>query len=303
MLQTRHLKHAVLHQIAEFSGPTHDAAWMLPDMAPQAYSEAADWLAPRYWLPQTNRLIFTMQTFVIKTDAEIILIDTGVGNHKERLAPSQSHLNTPFLDWLSGIGCPPERVTHVALTHLHGDHVGWNTQVVDGRLEPTFPNATYYVPLDDWRIFSERRAMDDLAHHTIPFDDSVRPVVEAGLAKFISPGASIADILTALPAPGHSPGQLAYQLRDGNERLLFAADVLHSPLQVLHPEVNSRWCEIPDLARRSRFDLLSRAAQENFTWLSAHAFGLDGWQIHRSHEGFTVETSPPRQRLPDAIAV
>lgn len=301
MLHTRQLKHAVLYQIAEFSGPTHDAGWMLPDLAPQAFTKATDWLAPRYWLPQTNRLVFTMQTFVIKTGAEIILIDTGVGNHKKRPAPSQSCLNTPFLDWLTGIGCPPERVTHVVHTHLHGDHVGWNTQWVDGRLEPTFPNAVYHMPLDDWRVFSERRAADDLAYHTIPFDDSVRPIVEAGLARFIGPGASIANILTALPAPGHSPGQLAYELRDGGERLLFGADVLHSPLQVLHPQVNSRWCEIPDLARRTRFDLLKRAADQNLTWLSAHAFGLDGWQIRRSAEGFVLDTDPLRHLLPESV--
>lgn len=301
MLQTRFLKHAALHQIAEFSGPTHDAGWMLPDLSPQAFTAAADWLAPRYWLPPTNRLVFTMQAFVIKTGAEIILVDTGVGNHKERPAPSQSHLNTPFLDWLAGIGCAPEHVTHVVHTHLHGDHVGWNTQMVDGRLEPTFPNATYYMPSEDWRVFNERRSRDDLAYHTIPFDDSVRPIVEAGLAKFIDPGDSIADILTALPAPGHSPGQLAYELRDGDEQLLFAADVLHSPLQVLHPQVNSRWCEIPDLARRTRLDLLNRAANEHLTWLSAHAFGLDGWQIHRTAGGFAIATDPLRQRLREAV--
>ena len=99
MLQTRKLKNAVLHQIVELSGPTHDAQWMLPGLSPSALKHNMAWMTPSFWMPATNRLIFTMKVFVLKTGSEIILIDTGVGNHKERLAPSHAFINTPLLDW------------------------------------------------------------------------------------------------------------------------------------------------------------------------------------------------------------
>jgi glyoxylase-like metal-dependent hydrolase (beta-lactamase superfamily II) len=291
MLQTRKLKNAVLHQIVELSGPTHDAQWMLPDLASSLLEQTMDWMAPGFWMPATNRLIFTMKVFVLVAGSDIILIDTGVGNHKQRLAPSHAFINTPLIDWLRGIDCAPERITHVINTHLHGDHVGWNTTFVEGKFVPTFPNATYCMPSEDWRVFDERRATGTLGVHTLPFDDSVRPIVDAGLARFIEPGTCVAGILTALPAPGHSPGQLAFELRDGDDRFLFAADVIHTPIQVLQPNINSRWCEYPEVARRTRMSLLSRAADENLTILTAHAFDINGWTIHHNDAGFAVRVS------------
>lgn len=287
MLTTRRLPHCTIHQIAEISGPTHGADWMLPDLDARQLVENRSWLEPSFWLAPTNRLVFTMQAFVINTGDATILLDTGVGNHKRRPAASQDNLNTPFLDWLGAISCPPERVTHVVHTHLHGDHVGWNTQRVDGRFEPMFPNATYYFPAHDWAVFSERAQRQALGYHTDPFEDSVVPIHRAGLVRFIEPGMEVAGLLRALAAPGHSPGQLAYLLRDG-ETLLFSADVLHNPMQVLHPHVNSRWCEEGDTARATRLRLLTLAAREKCLVLPSHALGLEGWSIRETDGRFEV---------------
>jgi glyoxylase-like metal-dependent hydrolase (beta-lactamase superfamily II) len=156
MLYSRRIGAIELFQITEFTGPTHDAQWMLPGLSRETLDAHVSWLSPGFWLPHTNRLIFTMQLFVLKMSDRIIIIDTGVGNHKTRRAGSHHMLNTPMSEWLEGIGAEPDKVTHVVQTHLHGDHVGWNTSMVDGRWEPFFPNATYYFPVTDFAVFKSR---------------------------------------------------------------------------------------------------------------------------------------------------
>jgi glyoxylase-like metal-dependent hydrolase (beta-lactamase superfamily II) len=289
MLHSRKIGPAELFQITEFTGPTHDADWMLPGLTRGALDANASWLSPGYWLPHTNRLVFTMQLFVLRMSDRIIVIDTGVGNHKTRRASSQNMLNTPMADWLNGIGAEPEKVTHVAQTHLHGDHVGWNTHFVDGRWEPFFPNATYYFPKTDFAVFQSRYDAGDRDLYGAPFADSVLPVLDTNTIRFVEDGDEIADCLTAGAAPGHTEGQLTYGLRVGDGReYVFAADVFHSPIQVMYPDINSRWCELQDAARKTRHALLHHAAKTSPILFPAHAQGLDGWQITHEKGGYSV---------------
>jgi len=230
-----------------------------------------------------------MQLFILKARDRIIVVDTGVGNRKARRADAQNMLNTPMEDWLRGIGAAPECVTHVVQTHLHGDHVGWNTVRVAERWEPFFPNATYYFPKDDFAVFRARHEQGDRDLFGAPFEDSIRPVLATNTVRFVEAGDEIADCLTAGAAPGHTAGQLAYTLRAEDKRdYIFSADVLHSPIQVLHPQANSRWCELPDEARRTRWLLLAAAARAESIVFPAHARGLDGWTIARERDGFAV---------------
>jgi len=280
---------AELYQVIEFHGPTHDAQWMLPGVAEDALQANLKWLSPEYYMPITNRLVFTFQLWVLRFGSEFVIVDTGVGNEKTRLAPSQHMLNNPVLDWLRAIGADPARVRHVVCTHLHGDHVGWNTQLVDGRWEPTFPNATYHLPRTDWEVYSERHEAGKLARvFDDPLQDSVLPIVTAGLARFVDDGDDAAG-LRAIAAPGHTPGNLVYALDTGSEKLLFTGDVLHSPVQVLDPTINSRWCELQDQARTSRHELLTRAAREGATIVPAHAKRMQGWHVVEGRNGFWLD--------------
>lgn len=289
MLYSRKIGPAELFQITEFTGPTHDAGWMLPGLSRETLAANASWLSPDYWLPHSNRLVFTMQLFVLKMRDRIIVIDTGVGNRKTRRAGSQNMLNTPMADWLKGIGAEPEKVTHVVQTHLHGDHVGWNTHLVDGRWEPFFPNATYCLPKTDFAVFKARYDAGERDLYGAPFADSVLPVVNTNTVRFVENGDEIADCLTAKSAPGHTEGQLTYTLRVGDGcKYVFAADVFHSPIQVLFPAVNSRWCELPDRARATRLMLLDEAADSAAVLFPAHARGLDGWHVSRQGDGYAV---------------
>jgi glyoxylase-like metal-dependent hydrolase (beta-lactamase superfamily II) len=288
MMNSRRLGGAELVQIIEFQGPTHDADWMIPGIPHNELHEHNSWLSPDYYMPITNRLVFSFQLWILRAGANTILIDTGVGNCKHRPAPAQNMINTPVIEWFEAIGIPPERVTHVVQTHLHGDHVGWNTRLVDGRWQPTFPNASYCMPELDWQ--SCKRRLDAGEHDLYGgcISDSVIPVVEAGLVKFIRDGDEVADCLSALPSPGHTPGHLHFSLRDEGEEYLFTGDVLHSPIQVLHPELNSRWCEAPDQARQTRWEILKRAQVSGATIFPAHAKSLNGWRVGNEDDAFTV---------------
>ncbi len=289
MLYSRKIGPAELFQITEFTGPTHDAGWMLPGLSRETLNANASWLSPGYWLPHTNRLVFTMQLFVLKMSDRIIVIDTGVGNHKARRAGSQNMLNTPMADWLAGIGAEPEKVTHVVQTHLHGDHVGWNTHLVDDRWEPFFPGATYYLPKTDFAVFKTHYEAGERDLYGAPFADSVLPVIDTNTVRFVEDGDEIADCLTAHSATGHTEGQLTYTLRVGDGcKYVFAADVFHSPIQVLFPAVNSRWCELQDAARKTRLTLLNEAADGATLLFPAHARGLEGWHVSRQGDGYAV---------------
>jgi glyoxylase-like metal-dependent hydrolase (beta-lactamase superfamily II) len=289
MMDSRRLGAAELIRILEFHGPTHDADWMLPGVSHDALHANTDWLCPDYFMPLTNRLVFSFQIWMLRAGANIILIDTGVGNCKHRPAPSQHMINTPVIDWFEAIGVPPDRVTHVVQTHLHGDHVGWNTLWDGERWIPTFPNATYYLPKLDWTACNARYLSGDIDLYGGAVADSVVPVVEAGLAHFVDAGDEIAGCLTALPAPGHTPGHLLYSLRDGSEDFIFSGDVIHSPLQILDPMINSRWCEDRDQARATRVALLRRAAGRHATIIPAHAKSLRGWRVSERDGLFSVE--------------
>jgi glyoxylase-like metal-dependent hydrolase (beta-lactamase superfamily II) len=278
-----------LYQVIEFHGPTHDAQWMLPGLTPESVQANLAWLSPDYYMPRTNRLVFTFQLWVLHTPEGWVIVDTGTGNGKTRVAPSQHMLNTPVIDWLKAIGAEPNEVKHVIHTHLHGDHVGWNTQFVDGRWEPTFPNAQHYIPIGDWQSYSERHEARTLPQvFDAPFEDSVMPIVAAGLHRFVKAGDEVAGF-TAIDAPGHTPGTLVWSLEAGGHEYLFSGDVIHSPIQILYPQINSRWCELQDEARSSRLALLARAARDEATIMPAHAKRMEGWRVSRRAEGFAID--------------
>lgn len=277
-----------IHQIVEFDGPTHDAQWMLPGAAPELLEANREWLKDEFWMPKTNRLVFSYQLWVVCMSDAVVLIDTGCGNHKVRASPFQHMINAPTLEWLEAIGAGPDEVTHVLHTHLHADHVGWNTRLLDGRWEPTFPNATYYMPRHDYDLFTQHLATKMTPEfYDEVVADSIVPVVNAGLTRFIAPGDEVAGF-RAEAAPGHTPGQMIYSFRYGGETIVFTGDVFHSPVQVIEPSINSRWCEDPDLARKTRHKLLQWAATSDARLLPAHIQGLDGWRIGRRDDAFTL---------------
>lgn len=202
-------------------------------------------------------------------------------------------LNNLIQEWMTAAGAPPEKVTHVVITHLHSDHVGWNTVWKDNRWTPTFPNATYYLPKDDFDFCSEgkNKAPGVVDVFGDSFFDSVMPVYDAGLVKFLTPNTEIADCLTVESAPGHSPGQVVFSVRSQGETALFSGDIFHSPLQILRPEINSGYCIWPDIARKTRIDCLNQVADSGALLLPVHFGQPYCGYVRRQGDGFLFEPS------------
>lgn len=289
MMQTRMIGEARVTRVMEYSAPTHDPAFLFPDLDPAMLASKADMISPHHYVPHMNRLVVTIQLWVVHAGGKVIVVDTGVGNHKSRAAARMNQLNGLVLPWLEAAGAAPDKVTHVVHTHLHSDHVGWNTVLADGRWVPTFPNARYVMPRPDFDYY--RKALEAAPDPIIDqaFEDSVMPIVNAGLADFIHDGDEIDGILVAEAAPGHSPGQFTYRLRSGGEEGLFSADVMHSPIQIAIPDLNTRYCILPDQARKTRAALLARESARGTLIMPMH-FGVPhcGY-IRREGDGYRFE--------------
>ncbi|WP_028534363.1 MBL fold metallo-hydrolase [Paludibacterium yongneupense] len=212
--------------------------------------------------------IISIHTWVVELAGQTILIDTGIGNHKERPFSQMFHgLNTPFLQRLEAAGVRPDDVDHVLLTHLHADHVGWNTHLVDGRWLATFRNARYVLPQGEVDYFGTPAS----ANRRIVFDDSVAPVIEAGQAVTIGlEGGDYLDGFHFHPTPGHSAGHMSISLTSRGETAIFSGDVMHSPVQVYRPTWNSVFCAEQERARESRRWLLEFAATNRAAVFTAH---------------------------------
>jgi len=246
---------------------------------------------PAWLVPGTvngNHALLSVHTWLVRHEGLTILIDTGAGNDKSR--PQQKvldHLSNPFLDRLASAGVTPEMVDFVLHTHLHSDHVGWNTRLVGGQWEPTFPRATTICSRLEWNYGEalangDERGVTALRAATgfgepvrIPvsgtFDDSMRPLLSSGRVRLIEVnGDEVLPGIRFLPTPGHSIDHAAIELISDGRRAIFGGDVMHHPLELYDTELVSSFCEFPEIARRSRRALLERSENDGALYFSAH---------------------------------
>ncbi len=239
-------------------------------------------------------LVQSIHSWLVRTPHHTILVDTATGNGKARpYAPVLDHLNEPYLARLAAAGVAPEDVDYVLITHLHADHVGWNTQADGDSWRPTFPKARYVFSATELRynedLAAGQPAGADAARLPYPgvYQDSVRPVVEAGLAQPIAiDGNEFLDGLSFVPTPGHSVDHASIRLVSRGQEALFAGDVMHHPLQVYAPELNSCFCEYLDAARLSRRWVLEHAAERDALVFSSHFAETGAGRITRRGERF-----------------
>jgi len=235
--------------------------------------------------------------WVMHIDDKVIVIDLGVGNHKKRGSERMNMLNTLTPLWLSAAGADPKDVTHVVVTHFHPDHVGWGTKMVDGRWQPTFPNARHLMPRIDFEAALAAYKNGDKEVISGSFEDSVLPLYEAGLIDFIDDGDLVAGCLEAEIMPGHTPGSIHFRLRSEGKEAIFAGDVMHSPLQIAMPHINT-WIDADaEQARASRALFLKRAAERNALIMPVH-FGWPhcGYVRGNSEQGYRFEPVEPETR-------
>ena len=278
---------STIDRVEEAHGPAFDPAYLLPDWDPAILEEHKDWLFPRHFHARTNRFITSLHSWLVRTKHHTILIDSCAGNHKERPHSPLFHMkNTPWLDRLKAAGVQPEQIDFVMCTHLHIDHVGWNTQLVDGRWVPTFPNAKYVfsrLERDHWDP-AKNPDLDEEARQI--FADSVHPVIAAGQEKLVEMDDQLDDNLFIRGAPGHTPGQVMLSLTGGGEEGLFTGDAMHHPIQVYRPRWSSRFCTDPVQSADTREKILGHCADCNALMLPAHFGAPHAGRVRRRGDGF-----------------
>jgi glyoxylase-like metal-dependent hydrolase (beta-lactamase superfamily II) len=272
-------------RIEESYEPNFEAPKFFPDWQPAVVNEHRDWMVSNHYDAGSNFLKLSIHSWLLRIGGKTILIDTCVGNQKSRKhRPKWDMMNTPYLERLKAAGVTPDQIDMVMCTHLHVDHVGWNTQLENGRWVPTFKNAKYIWSQEDFDFYS---ALDKDPEkgpaNGGSFRDSVLPVVEAGMAQMVKGAGQLDENLKITPAPGHTPGTIRIEYESRGEKALFCGDILHHALQVYHPEWNSFACLDQDNARKSRRAAIEHCAGSGALLMPCH-FGAP-FTCHIDHKG------------------
>ncbi|WP_224813609.1 MBL fold metallo-hydrolase [Hasllibacter sp. MH4015] len=250
-------------RILELNGPFREAETLYPNAGPDVAGLMEE-IAPGQIEKGSTRVILPVQGFLLRTPDHVILVDACVGNHKT--FPSFETWNMRdsdrFLAALTAAGATPDEVDYVFCTHLHVDHVGWNTRLLDGRWVPTFPNARYLLPKADLAMF------EDNPHPM--YDESILPVIEAGQAEEVGPDHALGDHVTLISTPGHTPGHVSVRIRSQGQEAVITGDAIHTTPQCAFPEWHFVYDSDPELAVTSRRHLLESVADSGARVLGTH---------------------------------
>ncbi|MGB7879485.1 MAG: MBL fold metallo-hydrolase [Ilumatobacteraceae bacterium] len=250
-------------EIAELT-TTSAAHWLLPEATADRIREI-EWMVPHYATPD-GKVHMTIRALVVESDGRRILVDTCLGNDKERPVESWSMRSGPFLDDLAAAGFPPESIDTVLCTHLHVDHVGWNTRLVDGEWVPTFPDARYLFAEVEW----EHWQRDDSGMDQVLRADSIQPVIDAGLVDLVATDARLTSHVSLTPTPGHTPGHVSVLIESGSERAVITGDLSHMVCQATHHEWGSSFDVDPAGAEATRRAFFAGRADTDELVLGTH---------------------------------
>ena len=246
-----------------------------------------DWLQSHYATPE-GHLLSHIQAFVLEIGQLRIMVDPCIGNRKPRHGPAFFNmLNTPFLDHLGRAGFPPEMIDMVLCTHLHLDHVGWNTRLEDGKWIPTFPNARYVFS----RIEFEHTKNDNRLEADETFSDSVQPIMDCGLGELVEFDHHIADEVWLEPSPGHTPGHCSIRISSDGHDGVITGDMIHHAIQACEPDICSTFCFDEDQARATRRDFLKKCSETGVLVLGTHFGDPTGVYVFPDGDGWKFEVA------------
>ncbi|MBV8615920.1 MAG: MBL fold metallo-hydrolase [Acetobacteraceae bacterium] len=264
---------------------TGGTKFLLPQATREAILKLA-WLRPHF-ADEEGRLRMSIHAFVVETPDRRIVVDTCLGNDKQdRRIPHWNNLQGPFLRDLAEAGYPRESIDTVLCTHLHVDHVGWNTMLVDGRWVPTFPQARYLMGRAEFAHWTGDHGREDMRP---VLADSVLPVHDAGLVDLVETDHALCPEVSLVPTFGHTPGHVSVRIASRGEEALITGDFLHHPCQIAHPDWSSTADWDAEQAHRTRLCMYQELADRPVLVLGTHFAGVTAGRIVQDGEGFRLD--------------
>lgn len=275
-----------VERVVEYEGPFAPLDFLLPDARKEMLKEHA-WLQPAF-VDGQFRVVMSFHSYVLRTPRHVILVDGCVGNGKERPArPAWHRQEVPYLERLAAAGVQPEQVDFVFCTHLHADHVGWNTRLRNGRWVPTFPNAKYIFARREYEHWESLVRSGEAPNHG-SFTDSVLPVMEAKQAQLVESDHQIEDGIHLEAAYGHTPGTCLLHAKSRGVHGIFSGDVMHTPVQLAEPGLSSRFCSDAEQSARTRRALCERIADTPSMLFTGHFPAPSAARLVRRGSAFTL---------------
>jgi glyoxylase-like metal-dependent hydrolase (beta-lactamase superfamily II) len=280
-MRPRDIGNVSVAPVLEAEGPLLEAAMVFPDWNPDAVKDDPWPLAPQFYDAERSLLVIAIQSFLLKTRRHTILVDACIGNDKERNNPHFSRLRLPWIETLARAGARPEDIDIVLCTHMHVDHVGWNTRLENGRWVPTFPNARYLFAKREWEHWERVQRENGLTRTGDYIGDSVLPVMEAGKADLVATDHEIEPGIWLDHMPGHTPGQVAVHVKSGRDEAIFTGDMMHHPVQCARPDWSTNFCTDRAQAADTRRKFLDRYADANVLVVPSHFPGASSGYVER----------------------
>jgi glyoxylase-like metal-dependent hydrolase (beta-lactamase superfamily II) len=269
-------------RVVEIEGPS-PGTFLFAEATPERLLQHA-WLKPAF-LTDDGRTVGSIHCFALRSQGRTIVVDTCVGNDKPREVKNWHLRQGRFLQDFAEAGFARERVDTVLCTHLHVDHVGWNTMLVDRRWVPTFPNARYLIGREEWAHWRDEPEGPDREVR----NDSVRPIL--GQADFVESDHHITPEVFLEPTPGHTPGHVSVRIVSRGEEAVITGDLMHHPVQCAETSWASRFDVDPEQARRTRRAFLARYADRPVLVLGTHFAAPTGGRVVREGVAFRFAAS------------
>ena len=237
-MKTWNIGNVKVTRIVELNNHVDPLAVLLKDGTPELMKKY-QWLFPSFATPAGD-MIISFQCFVVQTPKRNIMVDTCIGNGRWREHDVFVNMQTSFIEDITRAGCPPESIDTVLCTHMHFDHVGWNTRKQNGQWVPTFPNARYLIGKQEWAHWKKMpRDGSVQAQHLI---DSIQPVLDADLVDFVDPDHRVAREIRLMPTPGHTPGHVSIRISSAGKKAVITGDLMHHPIQIAEPDLLANFC-------------------------------------------------------------
>lgn len=267
---------------------TGGSRFILPD-ATRDKCLSLTWMRPHF-MDEAGNLIMSVHALVVDTGDTRIVVDTCIGNDKERSIPAWSNLQTSFLSDLKETGYEPDAIDMVLCTHLHVDHVGWNTRLVDGEWVPTFPNAKYLIAEDEWGYWTSEPESGRFGE---VYADSVKPIEPLMSLVDVKANPEIVQGVSLIPTPGHTPGHVSVAIQSKGQRALITGDCIHHPCQMTRID----WCSSADSdsdeGLSTRRNLLSNLTNTDTLVIGTHfATPTAGYVRPHTEGNYWLDTTP-----------